>query len=77
MRWAVHVASMEKRISEYRVLVERPERQRQLGRPRSRWEDNFKIYFEGLGWRNRLNRSGSRKGKIGAFVNVAMNLRFA
>ena len=27
----------------YRVVVGRPERQRPLGRPRNRWEDNIKM----------------------------------
>ena len=27
----------------HRVLVEKPERKRPLGRPRSRWEDNIKM----------------------------------
>jgi hypothetical protein len=39
----------------YRALVVRPEDIRQLGRPRSRWEDNFKIDLQkvisgGMGW---------------------------
>jgi hypothetical protein len=29
----------------YRVLVEKSEGMRQLGRPRSRWEDNIKRIF--------------------------------
>jgi hypothetical protein len=31
----------------YRILVEKPERNRTLGRPRGRWVDNIKI---DLGW---------------------------
>jgi hypothetical protein len=39
----------------YRVLVVRPECIRQLGRPRRRWENNFKIVLQklilgGMGW---------------------------
>jgi len=34
---------MEER-SAYRVLTGKPERKRTLGRPRRRWENNFKIY---------------------------------
>jgi len=33
----------------YRVLVEKPEGKRQLGRPRRRWEDNIKIDFQEMG----------------------------
>jgi hypothetical protein len=43
MRWAGHMAHMEKGRGVYRVLVGRPERKRQLGRHRHRWEDNIKM----------------------------------
>jgi hypothetical protein len=33
---------MEKR-NVYRILVEKPDRKRPLGRPRRRWEDNVKM----------------------------------
>ena len=39
MRWAGHVARMGERRGAYRVLVEKPERKRPLGRPRRRWKD--------------------------------------
>jgi hypothetical protein len=39
MRWEGYVA----RMGEYRVLVGKPEGQRQLGRPGHRWEDNIKM----------------------------------
>jgi hypothetical protein len=38
MRWAGHVARMGERRGAYRVLVEKPEGRRPLGRPRHRWE---------------------------------------
>jgi len=34
---------MEKKRGVYRVLVGKPEGNRQLRRPRRRWEDNIKI----------------------------------
>jgi hypothetical protein len=34
---------MGERKGAYRVLVEKPEGRRPLGRPRHRWEDNIKI----------------------------------
>jgi hypothetical protein len=43
MRWARHVARMGEGRSVYRVLVERPEGKRPLGRPKRRWEDNIKL----------------------------------
>jgi len=42
MRWAEHVARMEKGRGVYRVLVWKPEGNRALGRTRRRWEDNIK-----------------------------------
>jgi hypothetical protein len=42
MRWAGHVARMEKRTA-YRILVEKPEGYRPLGRQRRRWVDNIKM----------------------------------
>jgi hypothetical protein len=34
-----------------RVLVGKPEGQRPLGRPRHRWEDNFKMELQEVGWK--------------------------
>ena len=33
---------------EYRVLVEKPEEKRPLGRPRRRWKDNIKMDLQGV-----------------------------
>jgi hypothetical protein len=49
MRWAGHVASMGEGRGVYRVLVGKPERKRQLGRPRSRWEDNIRMNIQEVG----------------------------
>ena len=43
LRWAGHVARMEQSRNAYRVLVQKPEGKRPLGRPRRRWEDNIKM----------------------------------
>ena len=51
MRWAGHVARMEKKTSVYRDLVATAEEQRPLGRPRCRWEDNIKMGLQEVGWR--------------------------
>ena len=45
MKWAGHVARMEKKRGVYRVLVGKPEGKRTLRRPRGRWEDNIKTDF--------------------------------
>jgi len=42
MRGAGHVARLGERRGVYRVLVQKPEGKRPLGRPRRRWEDNIK-----------------------------------
>ena len=49
MRWAGHVARMGKGRGVHRVLVGKPEGKRPLGRPRRRWEDNFKMDLQELG----------------------------
>jgi hypothetical protein len=46
---------MRDKRDEYRILVGRPEGQRQLGRPRRRWENNNKkdaqeVKWEGMDW---------------------------
>jgi hypothetical protein len=32
------------------MFLERPEGRRLLGRPRRRWTDNIKTYFQEVGW---------------------------
>jgi hypothetical protein len=49
MRWAGHVARMGKGRGVYRVLVGRPERERPLGRPRHRREDNINMHLREIG----------------------------
>jgi hypothetical protein len=50
MRWAGHVALIGEKRGAYRILVERPEGRRQLGRPRRRWADKIKIDLQAVGW---------------------------
>ena len=40
---------MEQFRNAYRVLVEKPESKRPLGRPRHRWEDNSKMDLREVG----------------------------
>jgi hypothetical protein len=49
MRWAEHVAQMGKVRDVYRVLMEKPEGKRPLGRQRRRWEDNIKMEVQEVG----------------------------
>jgi hypothetical protein len=51
MRWAGHVARMVEDRGVHRVLVEKPERKKPLGRPRRRWKDNIKIDLQEVGGR--------------------------
>jgi hypothetical protein len=34
----------------YRILMEKPEGKRPLGRPRHRWEDGIKMDLRKIGW---------------------------
>jgi hypothetical protein len=49
MKWAVHVARMGEGRGVYRVLVGRSEGERQLERPRRRWENNNKLDLREIG----------------------------
>jgi hypothetical protein len=49
MRWAGHIAYMGERRGVYRVLEGKPEGRRPLGRPRHRWEGNFKMNLQEVG----------------------------
>ena len=47
MRWMGHVARMAGQgRGTYRVLVEKPEGEGPLGRPRRRWYDNIKMHLK-------------------------------
>jgi len=60
MRWAGHVARMGTRRGVYTVFVGKTERNRPLGRPRRRWEDNIKMNLQEVGCGGYgLDRSGS------------------
>jgi len=50
MRWAGHVARVGESRIVYRVLEEKPEGRRPLGRPRRRWEDNIKMDLQEVGF---------------------------
>jgi len=46
MRWAGHVARVGEERKLYRVLVGKPKRRRNLGRPRRRCVDNIMMYIQ-------------------------------
>jgi transposase len=76
MRWAGHVARMGKGRGVRRILVERPEGKRPLGRPRRRWEDNIKMGLRqiGIDGANWIQLAQDRV-QWRACVNTVMNLR--
>ena len=76
IRWAGHVARMEKGRGVYRVLVGRPEGRRPLGRPRRRWEDNIKTDLRkvGCGCLDWMELAQDRD-RWRALVSAVMNLR--
>ena len=43
LRWAGHVARMEKGRSGFKILTGKRTGKRRLGRPRRRWEDNIRM----------------------------------
>ena len=57
-------------------LVGKPEGKRPLGRPRSRWEDNIKMYLQevGCGVMDWIELAQDRN-RWRALVNTVMNLR--
>jgi hypothetical protein len=43
MSWTGHVAQMGEKRNAYRILVGKPDRKRQLRRPRHRWADSVEM----------------------------------
>jgi hypothetical protein len=50
IRWSPHVARIGEKRNAYRLLVEKPEGKRPLGRPRRRWVDNIRMDLGEMGW---------------------------
>jgi hypothetical protein len=49
MRWAGHVARVGEERKMYKVLMEKPEGKRPLGRPRRRWEYGIRMDLREIG----------------------------
>jgi len=76
MRWAGHVARTGKKRDVNRVLVDKSEGQRSLGRPRHRWEDNMKMDLQEVGCRGMdWIELAQYRDRCRALVNTVMNLR--
>jgi hypothetical protein len=50
MIWTEYIARKGEKRNAYRILVGKPEGKILLGRPKSRWVDNIKMYFREIGW---------------------------
>ena len=76
MRWAGHVARMDEERGVYRVLVEKPEGKRPLGRPRRRWVDNIRMNLQevGCGYVDWIGLAQDRE-RWRTLVSAVMNLR--
>jgi hypothetical protein len=77
MRWAGHVARIEKKRNAYRLLMGKSEgKKRPLGSPRRRWVYNIRMDLGEVGWSN-VDWIGLAKdrNRWRALVNSVLNLR--
>jgi hypothetical protein len=76
MGWAGHVARMRAMRNGYKILVEKPEGKRPLGRTRCRWEGNIRKDLRGNEWEVvDWIYVAQDMGQWQALVNTVMNLR--
>jgi hypothetical protein len=70
------VARIGETRNAYRILVEKPEGKRPIGRQRRRWVDNIKIDLREIGWDGAdwIDLAQDRD-QWRALVNMLMNLR--
>jgi hypothetical protein len=60
----------------YRVLMEKPEGKRSLGRPRRRWEDGIRMDLREIGWGSvDWIQLAQDRDRWRALVNTVMNRR--
>jgi hypothetical protein len=76
MKLARHVPLMEERRNAYRILAQKLERKRPLGRPRRRWVNNIKMYLREIEWNcmDWIDLAQNRDQRR-ALVNTVMNFR--
>ena len=49
LKWAGHVAKMEKVRTAFKIVTVKPAGKRPLGRSRHRWKDNIRMELEEIG----------------------------
>jgi hypothetical protein len=60
----------------YRVLMEKPDGKKPLGRPRRRWEDRIRMDLRKIGWGSvDWIQLAQDRDRWRALVNTVMNLR--
>jgi PAS domain-containing protein len=76
MKRSGHVARMGEKRNSYRLLVEKPEGKRLLGRPRRRWVDNTRMDLGEVEWGD-VDWIGVAKdrNRWRTLVNSVLNLR--
>ena len=76
LRWAGHVARIEKGRTSFKILIGKPIGKRPSGKPRRRWEENIRMDFEEIGI-NASNWVDSAQDRDfwRALVNAALYLR--
>jgi hypothetical protein len=76
MRWAGHIARMGEERKVYKVLVEKPEGKRPLGRPRHRWGNGIRMDLTDIGLRGvDWIQLAQVRDRWRAVVSAVMNLR--
>jgi hypothetical protein len=76
MRWAGHEERVEKTRNAYRVFVGKPERNRPLGRPVYRMEDNIRMDLGEVGWGMDWIYLPKARDQWKTLVKKVMNLGF-
>jgi hypothetical protein len=75
-RCAGHVARIREKRNPCRLLVEKPDGKRPLGRPRRRWVDNIKTDLGEIGWGGvDWNCLAQDRDRWRALVNAVLNFR--
>jgi hypothetical protein len=75
IRWAGLVALMGEKKNAYRLLVEKPEGKRPLGRPKRRWVDSNRMDLGEVGWGDDWIGLAQDRNRWRALVNSVLNPR--